>query len=217
MAWRFCAAIHRFLFFSCHPLSNSSSVLGPRIDFYADKSVIRFAVDNLRRQFSKHGRTNSAMSSHGNHQNGQPSGSGTSDERTPLIDTATRLGNTARDRSEGDGRKPLYQDDRAWVRIPMQFFHLTWLTLTSNYVNVLLVFVPAGIVLGALNVNPTAIFIVNFLAIMPLAALLSFATEELSAKLGQTIGGLMNATFGNAVELIVSRFGGIAKSTEQAC
>ena len=32
----------------------------------------------------------------------------------------------------------------------------------------------------------------------------SFATEELSAKLGETIGGLMNATFGNAVELIVS-------------
>lgn len=44
----------------------------------------------------------------------------------------------------------------------------------------------------------------NFVAIVPLAALLSFATEELSAKLGETIGGLMNATFGNAVELIVS-------------
>lgn len=86
----------------------------------------------------------------------------------------------------------------------MNFLHLTWLTLSSNYVNVLLVFVPAGIVLGVLKVNPTATFIVNFLAIMPLAALLSFATEELSAKMGQTIGGLMNATFGNAVELIVS-------------
>ena len=52
--------------------------------------------------------------------------------------------------------------------------------------------------------NPTAVFVLNFLAIIPLASLLSFATEELSAKLGQTIGGLMNATFGNAVELIVS-------------
>lgn len=89
----------------------------------------------------------------------------------------------------------------------MHFFRLTWLTLSSNYVNVLLVFVPIGIVLGALDMNPTAVFVVNFLAIMPLAALLSFATEELAAKMGQTIGGLMNATFGNAVELIVSGAG----------
>lgn len=86
----------------------------------------------------------------------------------------------------------------------MNFLHLTWLTLASNYVNLLLVFVPVGIVLGALDISPTAIFVTNFLAIMPLAALLSFATEELSVKLGQTLGGLMNATFGNAVELIVS-------------
>merc|ERR1712070_574782 len=55
-----------------------------------------------------------------------------------------------------------------------------------------------------MDMDPTAVFVVNFMAIVPLAALLSFATEELSAKLGQTIGGLMNATFGNAVELIVS-------------
>ncbi len=48
-----------------------------------------------------------------------------------------------------------------------------------------------------------ATFILNFLAIIPLASLLSFATEELSVKLGQTLGGLLNASFGNAVELIV--------------
>lgn len=86
----------------------------------------------------------------------------------------------------------------------MSFFHLAWLTLASNYVNILLVFVPVGIVLGATGANPTTVFIINFIAIVPLASLLSFATEELSAKLGQTIGGLLNASFGNAVELIVS-------------
>jgi Ca2+:H+ antiporter len=75
--------------------------------------------------------------------------------------------------------------------------------LVSNYVNVLLIFVPLGIVAGA-GWSPTAVFILNFLAIIPLAALLSLATEELSAKLGQTLGGLINFTFGNAVELIVS-------------
>lgn len=80
----------------------------------------------------------------------------------------------------------------------------TWLVLKSNYANVLLIFVPLGIIFGALGKDPVTVFILNFLAIVPLAALLSFATEELSAKLGQTIGGLMNATFGNAVELIVS-------------
>ena len=73
-----------------------------------------------------------------------------------------------------------------------------------NYANVLLVFVPLGIIAGAAKWDSVATFILNFLAIVPLAGLLSFATEELSAKLGQTVGGLLNATFGNAVELIVS-------------
>jgi Ca2+:H+ antiporter len=82
--------------------------------------------------------------------------------------------------------------------------HLIYATLASNYVNVFLIFVPLGIIAGALHWNPTVVFVLNFIAIIPLAALLSFATEELSAKLGQTLGGLMNATFGNAVELIVS-------------
>lgn len=92
---------------------------------------------------------------------------------------------------------------RDWKAVPGRVAHLTWATLASNYVNVLLVFVPIGIIAGALHWNPTAVFILNFIAIIPLASLLSFATEEISAKLGQTLGGLMNATFGNAVELIV--------------
>lgn len=80
---------------------------------------------------------------------------------------------------------------------------MTWATLISNYVNVLLVFVPVGIVAGALGWNDATVFTLNFFAIIPLASLLSFATEELAATMGQTLGGLMNATFGNAVELIV--------------
>jgi Ca2+:H+ antiporter len=47
-------------------------------------------------------------------------------------------------------------------------------------------------------------FSLNFIAIIPLAALLSFATEEVSIPLGETLAGLLNATLGNAVELIVS-------------
>lgn len=97
----------------------------------------------------------------------------------------------------------LWEDERSYVKWPAQFLHVTWQTLISNYVNVLLVFVPLGIVAGAVGWGPSAIFILNFLAIIPLASLLSFATEEISVKLGQTLGGLLNATFGNAVELIV--------------
>lgn len=126
-------------------------------------------------------------------------GTNGSTERTPLVSQASAsLGNV------GSTVKGYNDDPRVWIRYPVRFFTTTWAVLASNYVNVLLVFVPAGIVLGVLDVNPTATFVVNFLAIVPLAALLSFATEELSVKLGQTIGGLMNATFGNAVELIVS-------------
>jgi Ca2+:H+ antiporter len=41
---------------------------------------------------------------------------------------------------------------------------------------------------------------VSFIAIIPLAQLLGFATEELSMRVGQTLAGLLNATLGNAVE-----------------
>ena len=62
---------------------------------------------------------------------------------------------------------------------------------------------PIGIIAGIMGWGSTPIFVINFLAIIPLAAVLSFATEEISVKLGETMGGLLNATFGNAVELIV--------------
>lgn len=80
--------------------------------------------------------------------------------------------------------------------------------LFSNYVNYLLVFVPVGMASGFFGWNSTANFTLNFLAIIPLAAMLSFATEQLSKSVGPTLGGLLNATFGNAVELIVRAPGG---------
>ncbi|KAF1814085.1 calcium/proton exchanger [Eremomyces bilateralis CBS 781.70] len=124
----------------------------------------------------------------------------TNGERAPLIPNSTISGATP----HGDSRIWGHADHSIFSRFPKATAHLTWLTLSSNYVNVLLIFVPLGILSGALNWGPIPTFVLNFLAIVPLAALLSFATEELSVKLGQTLGGLMNATFGNAVELIVS-------------
>lgn len=67
-----------------------------------------------------------------------------------------------------------------------------------------MVFVPIGIISGKLHWAAPWVFTLNFFAIIPLAAVLSFATEEIAARLGETLGGLVNATFGNAVELIVS-------------
>ncbi|KAI9683695.1 MAG: hypothetical protein M1829_005001 [Trizodia sp. TS-e1964] len=77
-------------------------------------------------------------------------------------------------------------------------------TLLNSPINMLLVAAPVGIILHYLNVKPVAVFVVNFIAIIPLAAMLSYATEEIALRVGETLGGLINATFGNAVELIVS-------------
>lgn len=74
----------------------------------------------------------------------------------------------------------------------------------GSWINVLLIFVPIGIAVNYTNVNRIAVFVINFIAIIPLAAILSFATEELALYIGEVLGGLLNASFGNAVELIVS-------------
>ena len=55
-----------------------------------------------------------------------------------------------------------------------------------------------------LDWGPVAVFVLNFLSLIPLAGILSYVTEELALHLGEISGGLMNATFGNAVQLIVS-------------
>src|SRR4030095_14496559 len=66
----------------------------------------------------------------------------------------------------------------------------------------LLVFVPIAIALRFVPglENPTALFIVSCLAIVPLAGWMGRATEHLAEHLGQGVGGLLNATFGNAAE-----------------
>jgi Ca2+:H+ antiporter len=78
---------------------------------------------------------------------------------------------------------------------------------TNNYIfTALLAFVPIGIAMGASHQNDSAVFVLNFLAIIPLAKLLGDATEELALHTSQSVGGLLNATFGNAVEIIISIF-----------
>ncbi|KAF2873731.1 Sodium/calcium exchanger protein-domain-containing protein [Massariosphaeria phaeospora] len=76
--------------------------------------------------------------------------------------------------------------------------------LFGSWINILLIFVPVGFAVNYAHIQAVPIFIINFIAIIPLAAMLSYATEELAIRVGETLGGLLNATFGNAVELIVS-------------
>jgi hypothetical protein len=70
-------------------------------------------------------------------------------------------------------------------------------TILNSWINILLLAVPVGIALHYTpSVSPWAVFFVNFAAIIPLAALLSFGTEEIALRVGETLGGLLNATFG---------------------
>ncbi|KFX95633.1 hypothetical protein V490_03749 [Pseudogymnoascus sp. VKM F-3557] len=130
----------------------------------------------------------------------------TPDERTGLLNghNNTRSGENTWSAVFAKSSTPGDQSDNVFIRYPATWFTVTKITLLSNYVNVLLFFVPLGIVAGLSGWDPVTVFTLNFFAIVPLAAVLSFATEEISMKLGETLGGLMNATFGNAVELIVS-------------
>lgn len=75
----------------------------------------------------------------------------------------------------------------------------------ESYTSYLLPFVFLGIIAGKQHWDDSLVFLLNFLAILPLASLLSFATEEVAKSVGQLLGGLINATFGNAVEMIVRR------------
>src|SRR6516162_10718486 len=69
----------------------------------------------------------------------------------------------------------------------------------------LLAFVPVVLVLAKLQPEAhTLLFVLAVLAIVPLAAMLSHATESVAAKTGDAVGGLLNATLGNLTELVIA-------------
>jgi Ca2+:H+ antiporter len=81
----------------------------------------------------------------------------------------------------------------------------TWLKPSLDW---LLVFVPVACALRFIPSleNPTALFIVSCIAVIPLAGWMGKGTEHLAEHLGQGAGGLLSATFGNAAELIIALF-----------
>lgn len=70
----------------------------------------------------------------------------------------------------------------------------------------LLPFIPIAIALDLAGASPVIIFAVSALGVIPTAALMGRATEELATRSGPGIGGLLNVTFGNAPEIIIAMF-----------
>ncbi|HMJ01536.1 MAG TPA: calcium/proton exchanger [Conexibacter sp.] len=81
-----------------------------------------------------------------------------------------------------------------------------FLLTSSGWPYLLVPFIPLAIALDLAHVSPTVIFFSSALGVIPTAALMGRATEELAARSGPGIGGLLNVTFGNAPELIIALF-----------
>jgi Ca2+:H+ antiporter len=98
---------------------------------------------------------------------------------------------------------PGIDSNNIFVRWPARGFNITKVTLLSNYINILLPFILLGIIAKASSWDPPIVSILNFFAIIPLVAVLLFITEKILIKLGEILGGLLNTTFGNTIELII--------------
>ena len=75
-----------------------------------------------------------------------------------------------------------------------------------RYLRWLLLFIPVAILIEVLHGSAVLLFAASALAVIPLAGLLGEATEALAEKIGPRLGGLLNATLGNAAELIITLF-----------
>jgi Ca2+:H+ antiporter len=121
--------------------------------------------------------------------------------------------------AEGDGEEPTPLADKDKPSVGKRFLNDTRRIISSSWINWLLIFVPIGIAFGIMTkvkgeaspISPNVVFAMNAIAIIPLAYLLCFATESVAAKLGDTMGALLNVTFGNAVELIIFIIALVAK------
>ena len=76
--------------------------------------------------------------------------------------------------------------------------------ILTSWLDLLLIFVPVTIVLALIQSDHLGVFLSAAVAIIPLAGLLGRATEHLTAHVGAGIGGLLNASLGNAAELIIA-------------
>jgi len=83
----------------------------------------------------------------------------------------------------------------------------------ESKLNILLLAVPLTVYFNYIAHDPNISFITSMVAIMPLAFLMGKATEEIALRTSESVGGLLNATFGNAAEMILALFALYAAST----
>jgi Ca2+:H+ antiporter len=75
--------------------------------------------------------------------------------------------------------------------------------MENKFLTSLTLFIPLGLVSKQMQWSDGAIFFFNFMGIIPLAWLIGSSTEDLAATSGDAVGGLLNATFGNVVEMLL--------------
>ena len=76
--------------------------------------------------------------------------------------------------------------------------------ITGSWLHVLLLFAPVSWYLAWQHASPVAVFLTAALSLVPAAGLIGLATEQLARHAGPALGGFLNATFGNAAELIIA-------------
>lgn len=103
----------------------------------------------------------------------------------------------------GEAETALWQDERAHFRWCVKVFRVLRCDNPKAHISILFIFVPLGIIAGALAWNPRVVFAFNILAIPPLARLLASTVARLSTRLGPCVGGVLKAVFGNAIILTV--------------
>ncbi|KAJ6983730.1 hypothetical protein NC653_026522 [Populus alba x Populus x berolinensis] len=128
-----------------------------------------------------------------------------SDEEIPFSASATGKKVHAFD-SEGHSIASHVDMSKSWIlkRIQMGPLRSIYIVLIKAKINMLLPFGPLAILLHYLTGKHGLVFLLSMLGIAPLAERLGYATEQLAFYTGPTVGGLLNATFGNATEMIIS-------------
>jgi Ca2+:H+ antiporter len=150
------------------------------------------------------GASGAQAATHTNAQAG-PSQSAHSSASPQVKSEAARVGNPSVEPTDGaeTAMAPKPPMTTRTIQASKRFVIHTKNAICHSWINVLLIFVPIGIAAEAAHLSPTIVFAMNAVAIVPLAGLLSHATESVASRLGDTLGALLNVSFGNAVELII--------------
>jgi Ca2+:H+ antiporter len=108
---------------------------------------------------------------------------------------------------EVEEKRPWYKGKKLYHAEPFTVRNQLQRTIFNSWVNILLLAAPVGIAINYAGIDGKIVFVVNFIAIIPLAGMLSFATEEIALHVGESLGGLLNASFGYVFYLLHSCFG----------